>query len=212
MSAVIKTWGRNLNSTDPERRALYISTHPQRGTPAESFFYAVQRILSHLSSLSQSSADPWWLHRKCEHCEATARRYFNMPWLPTHHIYDKWKTGYCLRHGILMHNDLFSISNKERVVAVDGDVLQFRTATNKYSVEFTLYRDHADVVIVKEDSYQVVFTYKNHEDSGPYASAYEFLVRRIREFTMSLIDAVVSCRYKVYINGRPVCPPNQRKA
>ena len=211
MRVEVRTRGRFLNSLDPERHTLYISASPARGAPAESFFYAVQRIMSHLSSLSQSSADPWWLHRKCEYCEATARRYFNMPWLPTHHIYDKWKTGYCLRHGILMHNDLFSISNKERVVAVDGDVLQFRTATNKYSVEFTLYRDHADVVIVKEDSYQVVFTYKNHEDSGPYASAYEFLVRRIREFTMSLIDAVVSCRYKVYINGRPVCP-HQRKA
>jgi hypothetical protein len=207
----IVSFGRHLNSPDPELRALHIYVYPARGSAVESLFYAAQRIMLHLSSLSQSSADPWWLHRQCPHCEAAYRRLFSNPRIPLHHVYDKWMR-FCLRHGILMNDALFAVSNRERVIALVNGVLLFKTATAKYSAEFAIYRDRADATIVKDDSREWSFTYNRHTDGRPYASAYDYLIRRIREFATSLVDATMACRYhNIYVNRKRVCPPETVK-
>jgi hypothetical protein len=208
-NVVIKVWGERLGSPYNERRKLYIevvASNPPtwvRGV-VDLLDYAVYNVSSLLSLYAPRFPNPmpWWLFSRCERCH---RQFLNSiaKNLPT----NTWRTQYCLRHGILHNYALFSIDNKERSVAINGDVIKFTSATNKYSVEFTVYRDRA-MATVNNDSNQWRFTYNNHTNSYPLSSSYAFLVGRVLGFVNSLRDVVRICGVRnIYVNGVQVCPP-----
>jgi len=213
-NVVIKTWGERLGSPYYERRRLYVEvavSNPPTWVRDEVNLldYAVNNIKSLLllSTPQFPNPIPWWMYKKCQYCIINFVNSIKLK-LPT----NTWRTGYCLRHGLLLNNALFSIDNKERVIrhviSADDSVVILATSTNKYSVTFMIKQDRAEAEISRVDGTVTKFTYRNHVDSYPHSSAYAFLVRRILGFVNSLRDVVRICGVRnIYINGVQVCPP-----